>query len=194
MIFKNEVSSGAYLGYLEILLILLQTEKDKTEEKRKFDEEDMERLMTEKERGNQEILALKQELEVVKKMAEARCQQIEAESMGAKMALEERVRELECQLAVSKRKVRDLEACSESRNQGVQELELQLIASRKRLKQLEIYSETKDQFWHKKGLIFRSFMDSQLDALQVGFLNTFTVSNLSFCVFQIIVIDLFIRL
>ncbi|PKI43862.1 hypothetical protein CRG98_035696 [Punica granatum] len=125
--------------------ICCQPEKEKTEEKRKFEEEDVERLMKEKDSRNQEISALKQELELVKKTADLRCLQIEAEAKGAKTALEETVRELERQLAASRSKVKELETCSESKNEGSKELERQAATLRSKARELDACLESKNE-------------------------------------------------
>ncbi|OWM65143.1 kinesin-like protein KIN-14P [Punica granatum] len=123
----------------------MKPEKEKTEEKRKFEEEDVERLMKEKDSRNQEISALKQELELVKKTADLRCLQIEAEAKGAKTALEETVRELERQLAASRSKVKELETCSESKNEGSKELERQAATLRSKARELDACLESKNE-------------------------------------------------
>ncbi|KAK4782474.1 hypothetical protein SAY86_016576 [Trapa natans] len=115
---------------------------------------------------DQEILALMQELEFVKKTAEAQCLRIESETKGEKTALEEKAKELECQLTASRIKLRELETFSESKNMGIKELEHQLAASVNKVKELEMYSESKDQGWKKKVVILQSFTDFQLNAMQ----------------------------
>ncbi|KAK4752554.1 hypothetical protein SAY87_021352 [Trapa incisa] len=158
-------------GDQEMLVLRREFERLRLEKERENEEslalkQDFEKLKIEKERGNHEMMALKQELDVMKKTVEIRCQKMEAESEGSKVAFDERVKELEQELAASKGKLRDLEASTESTNKMAQEQELQLKASRKKVKQLEMYSESKDHLWQKKELTVRTLMDSQFHTLQ----------------------------
>ncbi|KAK4750487.1 hypothetical protein SAY87_003969 [Trapa incisa] len=86
-IFK--VREEKYKSKIKVLEALAEgtpkVEKERTNEKQDFDGEGVERLMKEKESLTQEILALKQELEVVKKMAEVRHLQINVEANGEKL-------------------------------------------------------------------------------------------------------------
>lgn len=116
----------------------IKTEKSKLEEKKKLEDDDVVKLMKEKDQQMLENLALKQELEMAKKTYELRCLQMETEYKGAKSGFEERIKELEHLLQVSRNKVRELEANSDS----------------------------KYQRWSKKERIYRSFMDLQHGALQ----------------------------
>ncbi|KAK9278353.1 hypothetical protein L1049_027918 [Liquidambar formosana] len=115
-----------------------QTERTKMEEQKKLEEQDVERLMKEKDYFNLEISTLKQELEIARKTYELRCLQMEMETMGAKAGLEERLKELE-----------DL-----------------LIDSRNKVKELEETSESKYQMWNKKEHGYQKYMDLQFDTLQ----------------------------
>ncbi|KAK6921172.1 Calponin homology domain, partial [Dillenia turbinata] len=116
----------------------IKNEKMKVEEKKKIEEEDVARLMKEKDNSNLEISTLKQELELTKKTYEMRCLQSETHAKEAKAGLEERVKELEKLLKNSESKIQDLEA----------------------------FSESKSQRWSKKELGYRSFTDFQLGTLQ----------------------------
>ncbi|XP_057954477.1 kinesin-like protein KIN-14C isoform X2 [Malania oleifera] len=116
----------------------IKTEKTKMEEKKKLEEQDVVRLRKEKEHYNQEISTLKQELDIVRNTYEHRCSQMETQAKGAKVELEERLKELEHLLADSKNKVKDLEA----------------------------YSESKCQRWNKKEHIYKICMDFQFGALR----------------------------
>lgn len=111
------------------------------EERKKFEEEDLVKLMKQKEQNNLEISEMKQELEITKKTCELRCLQIESEAKGAKTELEERSKELEQLLEDSKNKV----------------------------KQLESFSESKYESWNQKGHISQSLMKFQFGALRVCF-------------------------
>lgn len=120
---------------------MLQTEKSKLEEKKKLEDDDVAKLMKEKDQQMLENLALKQELEMGKKTYELHCLQRETEYKGAKSGFEERIKELEHLLQVSRNKVRELEANSDS----------------------------KYQRWSRKESIYHSFMDLQHGALRVCF-------------------------
>ncbi|KAA8541222.1 hypothetical protein F0562_025171 [Nyssa sinensis] len=119
-------------------LRLTKTENNKMEEKKKLEQQDVVRLMKEKDDNTTEILALKQELEIAKKTYEQRCVQMETEAKGAQQELEE-----------SLKKVQSL-----------------LTESRNRVKELEAYSESKYQRWNKKENIYQIFTEFQLGALQ----------------------------
>ncbi|KAH9722692.1 kinesin-like protein KIN-14K [Citrus sinensis] len=116
----------------------IKTEKSKLEEKKKLEDDDVAKLMKEKDQQMLENLALKQELEMAKKTYELRCLHMETEYKGAKSGFEERIKELEHLLQVSRNKVRELEANSDS----------------------------KYQRWSRKESIYQSFMDLQHGALR----------------------------
>ncbi|KAF8379514.1 hypothetical protein HHK36_028952 [Tetracentron sinense] len=116
----------------------IKTEKIKMEEKKKIEEQDVVRLMKEKDRGVFEISALKQELEIAKKTYEQRCLQLETHAKESEVKLQEKLNELECLLT----------------------------ESRKRVKELEAFSELKCESWSKKEHSYQSFMDYQFRALR----------------------------
>ncbi|XP_021292325.1 kinesin-like protein KIN-14K isoform X4 [Herrania umbratica] len=118
--------------------ILSQTENSKVQEKRKVEEQEIKQLMKENDKHNLEISALKQELEIAKKMHEQHCFEVEAGVTGAKAGLQIRIKELECLLADSNNKV----------------------------KELEVISESKCQRWNVKENIYQSFMDFQFGAMK----------------------------
>lgn len=107
----------------------------------KYADENLIRLMKEKDQSNLEISALKQELETTKKSYELRCLELEKDAKSAKSELEERLKELEHLFEESKSKVKELES----------------------------YSETKCQSWSEKENIYQSFMEFQFGALRVSF-------------------------
>ena len=116
-----------------------QNERINREEQKKVDDENVIRLMKEKEQSNQEISSLKQELDVTKRSYELRCSELEKEAKGTKSKLEEKLQKLESLLDDSMNKVKELEA----------------------------NSETKCQSWSKKENTYQSFMEFQFDALKV---------------------------
>nr|XP_011465397.1 PREDICTED: kinesin-4 isoform X3 [Fragaria vesca subsp. vesca] len=143
----------------------IKNERTKIEEKKKTGDEDVIRLKKEKEHCNLEISGLKQELDIAKKTFDLRYLQMETDAKGVKAALEEKVKELERNLADSRNKVKELEENSESKHQvsnetlklefykenlkleeKVKELERLLEASRNKMKELEESSESKYQF------------------------------------------------
>ncbi|XP_060670239.1 kinesin-like protein KIN-14P [Ziziphus jujuba] len=73
----------------------MKNEKANLEEKKKTEDEDVIRLMKEKDQSTLEISALKQELEINKKAYELRYLEMENKAKSAKMEVEERVKELE---------------------------------------------------------------------------------------------------
>ncbi|KAI8542939.1 hypothetical protein RHMOL_Rhmol08G0178900 [Rhododendron molle] len=115
-----------------------QTEKTKIEEKKRVEEQDVIRLVKEKEQINNEIWALKQELETARKSNEESCLRMENEGNKTQEELEERLKEV---------------------------MHL-LTESRSRVKELEAYSESKDERLNKKETIYQRFTDFQLTALQ----------------------------
>ncbi|KAF5934145.1 hypothetical protein HYC85_030316 [Camellia sinensis] len=115
-----------------------KTDKTKMEEKKKVEEQDMVRLTKEKEQINNEILTLKQELEIARKANEESCIKMETEAKGNQRELEKRLTEV---------------------------MHL-LTESRKRVKELETNSESKSQQWNKKEHIYQIFTEFQLGALR----------------------------
>ncbi|KAB2609524.1 kinesin-4-like [Pyrus ussuriensis x Pyrus communis] len=132
----------------------IKNERTRMEAKKKTDDEDVIRLMKEKDQCNLEISGLKQELDIAKKTYDLRCLQMETEAKGARAELEERIKELERLLAESRSKVKELQENSESKHQSnkaeleetVKELERSLAESRNKVKELEASSESKYQF------------------------------------------------
>ncbi|CAL5442232.1 unnamed protein product [Camellia sinensis] len=115
-----------------------KTDKTKMEEKKKVEEQDMVRLTKEKEQINNEILTLKQELEIARKANEESCIKMETEAKGNQRELEKRLTEV---------------------------MHL-LTESRKRIKELETNHESKSQQWNKKEHIYQIFTEFQLGALR----------------------------
>lgn len=97
------------------------------------------RLKKEKDASDMEILRLKKELELGKKMHEQHCLKLEVEAKETRAELEKKLKEAECLL----------------------------IESRKKVEELESFTETKSLRWKKKERMYRSFMDCQFGVLQV---------------------------
>ncbi|XP_030946459.1 kinesin-like protein KIN-14J isoform X1 [Quercus lobata] len=116
----------------------IKIEKVKTENKKKLEEHDMIELRKQKDHCDIEIMKLKQELEVTKRMHEDHCLQLETTAKEAKVELENRLKEFECLLSDSRKKVEELEKFSESK-----------------LRRLK-----------KKERIYKSFIDNHFGALQ----------------------------
>ncbi|XVF09608.1 hypothetical protein REPUB_Repub07fG0108500 [Reevesia pubescens] len=116
----------------------IKTENSKEEEKQKVEEQEIIKLVKENDKNNLEIAALKQEIEIAKTMHEQRCLAMETENNDAKTVVQMRLKELECLLGDSNKKVKELEASSQS----------------------------KSQRWNMKENIYQSFMDFQFGAMQ----------------------------
>ncbi|XP_044465600.1 kinesin-like protein KIN-14C isoform X2 [Mangifera indica] len=116
----------------------LKAEKLNVEEKKKLEEENVVKLVKEKDQSRLEISVLKQELASAKKKCELRCLQVETEAESAKADLEAKLRELEGLLTASRNKVKELEEISDSKIQG----------------------------WSRKENIYKSFLEFQLGALR----------------------------
>lgn len=93
----------------------LQFERMKIEEKRKVEEQDLIRVMRDKDRYEVEISLLKQELELTKKTYEKNCSELENQAKETKSQLENKIMELESLLTDSRKKVKELEAFTESK-------------------------------------------------------------------------------
>ncbi|XP_017972201.1 PREDICTED: kinesin-4 isoform X1 [Theobroma cacao] len=130
--------AGEETKYVTNQLQQIKTENSKVQEKRKVEEQEIKQLMKENDKHNLEISALKQELEIAKKMHEQHCFEVEAGVKGAKAGLQMRIKELECLLA----------------------------DSNNRVKELEVISESKCQRWNMKENIYQSFMDFQFGAMK----------------------------
>lgn len=109
------------------------------EEKKRLEEQDVIRLTKEKASCQTEISLLKEELEMAKKTYKKYALQLEAQTREIKVESENKLHELESHLTDSRKKVKELEA----------------------------YSESKSRRWKKKELSFRTFIDFQVKALQV---------------------------
>lgn len=86
-----------------------------------------------------DILSLKQDLKITKKNHELHCLHMETEAIGVQQELAERLEEVVQKLADSKKRIKDLEAYAESRNEQL----------------------------HKKENICKTIIKFQLGALQV---------------------------
>ncbi|XP_021810864.1 kinesin-like protein KIN-14K isoform X2 [Prunus avium] len=124
----------------------IKNERTRLEAKKKTDDEDVIRLLKEKDQSNLEISGLKQELDIAKKTYDLRCLQMETEAKGARAELERLLEE-------SRNKVKELEGNSESKFQlskaeieeKVKGLEGLLEESKNKVKKLEANSESKYQ-------------------------------------------------
>ncbi|KAL2924729.1 Kinesin-like protein KIN-14J [Bienertia sinuspersici] len=86
-----------------------EMEKKKLEERKKHDDQDVVRLMKERDERDAEIAALKQELEAVKMSYEKDYSQLETEARETSAKLQEKIMDLESLLQDSKRKVNEME-------------------------------------------------------------------------------------
>ncbi|KAM0834981.1 hypothetical protein ACQ4PT_063228 [Festuca glaucescens] len=114
-------------------LELVKVEKSKIDERRKLGEQDMVRLMQEKENAENTVINLQREIQVMSRMFEEYREQMEAKTSQMEEHLTLRAKEAEFLLMQSKKRVEEVEAASE--------LKLQL--------------------WSKKTNTFQSYMDNQ---------------------------------
>ncbi|XP_020398966.1 kinesin-like protein KIN-14C isoform X2 [Zea mays] len=110
-----------------------EVEKSKLDEKRKLGEQDMVRLMQEKENAENTIASLQQEIQVLSRMHEQYHERKETEA-----------RQMEEHLAMR-----------------LKEAEFLLMQSEKKVEEIESVSQLKSQLWTRKANIFQSFMDNQ---------------------------------
>ncbi|KAK1297510.1 Kinesin-4 [Acorus calamus] len=116
----------------------IKSEKTIMEEKKKLGDEDIVRLLKEKENNDITITGLKQQIETTNKSYEQKCLQLETESKEERMSLEDRIKELENLLS----------------------------ESRKRSEELEEFSKSKVQKWNEKEDIYKNFVNFQLESLR----------------------------
>lgn len=74
-------------------------------------------------KGANDILSLKKDLKVTKKNHELHCLRMETEAIGVQQKLAERLEEVGQKLADSRKRVKDLEAYAESRNEQLNKKE-----------------------------------------------------------------------
>lgn len=117
----------------------LQMEKNKIEERNKVGEDDVVRLMKEKENSDNIVSKLKEDLETTKKLHEQQCLQLETKAKETKDELEQRMKAVEFLLA----------------------------ESRKKTKELETFSDSKSQSWKQKDHVVHNLIDLQLQSVQV---------------------------
>ncbi|XP_052210202.1 kinesin-like protein KIN-14J isoform X2 [Diospyros lotus] len=120
------------------LLQQIKMEKAEIEEKKKVEEQDIIRLMQEKDHSDVQISVLKKELALAKKEYDHHSLQLETQAKEIKARLEKKLVELE-----------DL-----------------LMDSRNKVKELEKFSESKSLRWKKKELGYKSFLNSQFGSIQ----------------------------
>ncbi|WOG81249.1 hypothetical protein DCAR_0100394 [Daucus carota subsp. sativus] len=102
----------------EVVLNQLQKtkmEKMEIEEKKKLEEEDAVRLLKLKESSDNHVITLQEELDVTKRTYEKHCFQLESQAKEAKVELQNKITELECLLADSRKKVEEHQASTQSK-------------------------------------------------------------------------------
>ncbi|XP_062181260.1 kinesin-like protein KIN-14K isoform X2 [Phragmites australis] len=114
-------------------LRIIKDDNSKIEERRKLGEQDVVRLMKEKEHSENIITSLKNQMEDMSRMHEQQLEKIE-------------------------RKAKQME---EQLTNKVKEVEYLLLQSNKKIEEVESVSELKSQLWNKKENIFQSYMDNQ---------------------------------
>ncbi|XP_069154901.1 kinesin-like protein KIN-14C isoform X1 [Solanum lycopersicum] len=116
----------------------IKSVKIKMDAEKRNEDQDVVRLMKEKDDHSQEIAALKQELETAKKAHEERCLEMEEEARTTQQKLEERLKDVE----------------------------ILLKESQSRAKEIETFSESKSLKWSKKENVYQIFTEFQLGALR----------------------------
>ncbi|XP_039029449.1 kinesin-like protein KIN-14J isoform X2 [Hibiscus syriacus] len=116
----------------------IKFEKSKLEEKGKAEEQDVLQLKKEKVQKDLEISRLREELESSKKMYEVHCLKLEVQAEDNKVLLEKKLKELECLLSDSRKKVDELQS----------------------------FSESKQKRWKDKERCYQSFIDKQFGVLK----------------------------
>lgn len=96
-------------------MYLGQVEKAKMQDREKLGEQDIVRLMKEKENSDLAVLALKEELDRMKINHAENCLHLATRANNVTLELEERLKETENLLTESRNKARELEAISESK-------------------------------------------------------------------------------
>ncbi|KAK1353367.1 Kinesin-like protein KIN-14J [Heracleum sosnowskyi] len=124
-------------------VVLNQLQKTKIEmmeieEKKKLEEEDIIRLLKQKESSDSQIITLKEELDLTKRTYEKHCFLLETQAKEAKVELQNKIVELECLLADSRKKVEEHQALTQS----------------------------KYRRWKRKELGYKSFLDFNSGSLQ----------------------------
>ncbi|XP_071680991.1 kinesin-like protein KIN-14K isoform X2 [Lolium perenne] len=115
------------------LLHVVKEEKSKIEERRKFSEQNVVRLVKEKENAENMIAGLKEEMEEMNRLYEQQLGQFEVKT-----------KEMEDQLTSK-----------------VKEFELHVVQSNRKIEEIETASKLKSQLWNKKENIFQNYMNSQ---------------------------------
>uniref|UniRef100_J3M901 Kinesin motor domain-containing protein n=1 Tax=Oryza brachyantha TaxID=4533 RepID=J3M901_ORYBR len=114
-------------------LQIIKEEKSKIEEKQKLGEQDVARLMKEKEYAESTIVSLKKEMDVMTSMHEQQLQKIEINAKQMEEHLATKIKEVEFLLGQSNKKIEEVEAAS----------------------------QLKSQLWNKKEGIFQNYINSQ---------------------------------
>ncbi|XP_049347625.1 kinesin-like protein KIN-14K [Solanum verrucosum] len=116
----------------------IKNEKNKAEEKKKIEEQDVPRLKEKDDHHRREIADLKQEMEIAKKLYEQHTLEMKEKATEAQQELEEKLKEA-------------MSLLTESRN---------------RIKELETFAQSNSHSWKKKEHIYQIFADFQLGALR----------------------------
>lgn len=119
-------------------LHLLKLEKSKMLEIKKLEDVELVKLRKEKNESDLEISKLKEEIEVTKDTYETRCMQLETHAIEVESELKKKIMDLENNLNVSRKKV----------------------------KELEKFTESKFLRWKKKERVYKNFMDLQSGSLK----------------------------
>lgn len=146
-----------------ISFFFFQNEKSKIEERRKLSEQDVHRLMKEKEHSENIIANLKKDMETINRLHEQQLEEIE-------------------------RKAKEME---EQLTTRVKEVEYLLLQSNKKVEEVETASRLKSQLWDKKENNFQSYMDNQQLIIKVclpALISFILFFNLVLCAFYFLYI------
>ncbi|XP_026661679.2 kinesin-like protein KIN-14C [Phoenix dactylifera] len=127
----------------------IKMEKNKIEERNKVGDDDVVRLMKEKENSDNMVSKLKEDLETTKKSYDQQCLRLETKAKETKEELEQRIKAVEFLLA----------------------------ESRKKTKELETFSESKSQNWKQKANVVHNIMDLQLQSVQDLRMSSTSIKN-----------------
>lgn len=141
--------------------MFLQVEKSKLDEKRKLGEQDMVRLMHEKDNAENTVASLHQEIQILSRTHEQYRERMETEA-----------RQMEEHLAMR-----------------VKEAEFLLMQSKKKVEEIESASQLKSQLWSRKATIFQRFMDNQ--KLSIKVVLSFCIKFFSLLMFPLLTFSTF---
>ncbi|RWW07361.1 hypothetical protein GW17_00029258 [Ensete ventricosum] len=164
-------------------IVHLQTEKHKIEERSKVGEEGMVKLTKEKEKSDKIISDLTRELETIKRTYADQFQQMDTKA--EEYQIEKLTKEKEKSDKIISDLTRELETIKRTYADQFQQMDTKakeyqielerklkdaesfLAESQRRIQELETDSESKFQNWNQREHVFQSFVDLQMQSVQV---------------------------